>query len=65
MSRGDRREKTLLDDVDRQDFLNTNYNAVLDSVSFGAQTADVSYGRSGEDSDVWALMAPTPGTPNQ
>lgn len=41
-----------------------NYNAVLDSIVFGAQEADRSYGRSSADADVWRIMVPTPGQPN-
>ncbi len=38
---------------------------LLDSVSFGAQSADVSYGRLPEDPNTWgALSFPTPGGPN-
>ncbi len=42
-----------------------NLNAVLDSVSFGPQETDRSYGRSAADPDVWVIMDPTPGAPNQ
>jgi hypothetical protein len=41
-----------------------NLNVVLDAISFGAQTTDVSYGRSGDDADVWTFMAPTPNAAN-
>ncbi len=41
------------------------FNAVLDSVVFGPQQTDRSYGRSADDSDVWSVMTPTPGAPNQ
>jgi hypothetical protein len=40
-------------------------NVVLDTVSFGTQTTDVSYGRSGDDADVWMTMQPTPGAANR
>lgn len=39
-------------------------NAVLDSVSFGQQTKDRSYGRPAASPDIWAIMTPTPGTAN-
>jgi hypothetical protein len=42
-----------------------NLNAVLDYVSFGAQTTDVSWGRTANDMDVWGLMSPTPWAANQ
>ena len=39
--------------------------AAIDTVTFGPQTADVSYGRSPDGSDVWqTFSAPTPGQPN-
>ncbi len=40
------------------------FNAVLDSVVFGPLTADLSYGRTAANADVWAVLAPTPGLPN-
>lgn len=42
-----------------------NRNVILDHVTFGAQTTDQSYGRSAEDSDLWAGQEPTPGRPNR
>jgi len=42
-----------------------NFNQVLDTISFGAQTTDVSYGRTSADPDVWSAMPPTPGAANQ
>jgi len=42
-----------------------NFNAILDYVSYGAQTTDVSYGRSAADADVWTSMTPTPGVANK
>ncbi len=42
-----------------------NLNAVLDSITFGAQQPDASYGRSAADAAVWIFMQPTPGEPNQ
>jgi spore coat protein CotH len=41
-----------------------NLNAVLDRITFGTQTTDVSFGRSVADADVWAEMSPTPAQPN-
>jgi len=38
---------------------------LIDSVSFGQQTSDVSYGRFPDGSDTWSqMMFPTPGGPN-
>ena len=38
----------------------------IDTVSFGIQTSDVSYGRYPDATGAWALMAsPTPGKPNE
>jgi hypothetical protein len=38
---------------------------LLDSISFGPQTEDVSYGRSLDGGDSWqAFVSPTPGQPN-
>jgi len=42
-----------------------NLNQVLDTVSFGNQTTDISYGRTANDADVWSSMTPTPGATNQ
>jgi hypothetical protein len=52
-------EEIFLTDTD------ANLNAILDSVSFGAQATDRSYGRTGADADVWAIGEPTPTGPNQ
>jgi hypothetical protein len=41
-----------------------NANAVLDSVSFGVQELDRSYGRSAADAALFQLMSPSPGTEN-
>ncbi len=39
---------------------------VVDSITFGAQTTDVSYGRMPDGSDNWQTFDnPTPGSPNQ
>ena len=40
-------------------------NAVLDSIGFGDQTTDTSYGRSANDGDTWTPMPPTPGAENR
>ncbi len=42
-----------------------NLKAVLDSISFGPQETDWSYGRTVADADVWAIMEPTPGAANR
>jgi hypothetical protein len=52
-------EQIFLTDTD------VNLNAVLDSVLFGPQNSDESFGRTGGDADVWAIMSPTPGLPNR
>ena len=51
-------EEIFLADTDE------HLNAVLDSIVFPAQTTDRSYGRSSTDADVWLIMEPTPGAPN-
>ena len=51
-------EEVLLIDTD------TNLNAVLDSVTFGAQEADRSYGRLPADTATFGQMQPTPGAGN-
>ena len=40
-------------------------NAVLDSIAFGEQITDKSYGRSSTNEDVWTIMTPTPDAANQ
>jgi hypothetical protein len=52
-------EQIYLNDTD------ANSNAVLDQVSFGAQTTDRSFGRTAADGDAWSAMTPTPGGANQ
>jgi hypothetical protein len=52
-------EQILLIDTD------ANLNQVLDSITFGAQATDVSYGRTGANADVWGAMTPTPNAANQ
>ena len=42
-----------------------NFNQVLDSVVFGTQSTDISFGRTANDADVWSTMTPTPGAANQ
>jgi spore coat protein CotH len=51
-------EEVFLTDTD------ASLNAILDSISFGLQTTDRSYGRSSVDADAWATMDPTPAQPN-
>ena len=41
-----------------------NLNQVLDSIPYGPQTTDVSYGRSAADADLWSTMSPTPNAAN-
>ncbi len=41
-----------------------NLNQVLDSITYGPQTTDVSYGRSAADADLWSTMTPTPNAAN-
>jgi len=43
----------------------TNFNAVLDEVTFEAQPTDRSYGRAPGNADAWGTMDPTPGTANK
>ncbi len=52
-------EQIYLNDTD------ANFNAVLDTITFGAQTTDVSYGRSATNASVWTPMTPTPTAANQ
>ncbi|MBE0543339.1 MAG: CotH kinase family protein [Verrucomicrobia bacterium] len=52
-------EEILLIDTD------ANHNQVLDSISFGPQATDLSFGRSSANADVWRIMSPTPGQPNE
>ncbi|MBI4663783.1 MAG: CotH kinase family protein [Verrucomicrobia bacterium] len=51
-------EQVLLVDKDE------NGNALLDSVTFGTQPADRSYGRTPGDSSAFVVMPPTPGSLN-
>jgi hypothetical protein len=51
-------EQILLIDSD------ANNNQVLDAVTFGLQTVDVSYGRTAADAEVWSLLTPTPNVAN-
>lgn len=52
-------EEIYLTDTD------ANLNQVLDSITFGAQTTDLSFGRTATNADVWSSMTPTPGAANQ
>jgi len=52
-------EQIYLTDTD------ANLNAILDSIVFGSQETDRSYGRTAHDADVWAGMSPTPGAANE
>lgn len=51
-------EQVLLIDSD------ANLNAVLDSMAFGPQETDRSFGRSPADPSVLVTMQPTPGKAN-
>ena len=51
-------EQILLIDTDAKN------NQVLDSITFGAQTSDVSYGRTSANADVWGTMTPSPNAAN-
>jgi|GEM_PF-591165 len=51
-------ESILLTDTD------AHLNATLDSITFGTQQTDISYGRTAEDADIWSFMSPTPGAAN-
>jgi hypothetical protein len=52
-------EQIFLTDTD------ANLNAVLDSVSFGPQETDRSFGRLTDNADLWEIMTPSPGRSNQ
>jgi hypothetical protein len=53
-------ETILLFDTDERG------NALLDSVTFGNQTADLSFGRSPDASGTWQILSqPTPGAKNE
>lgn len=43
---------------------NTDGFSVIDSLSFPAQTSDISYGRSPDGADYWSYMPPTPSAAN-
>jgi hypothetical protein len=54
-------------DADGGDYLalfDTDGRTMLDSVTFGKQTSDVSYGREPDGIDNWVTLAPTPGSSN-
>lgn len=44
--------------------VDTNGITILDSLSFGEQTTDVSYGRYPDGGDTWMELTPTPGGTN-
>lgn len=52
-------EQIFLTDTD------ANLNAILDSITFGPQKTDRSFGRTATDADAWAVQTPTPGAANQ
>ena len=41
-----------------------NLNAILDTITFPAQTENLSYGRSSTNEDAWVIQSPTPLAPN-
>jgi len=45
-------------------FTSTDGISVIDSITFGLQVADVSYGRYPDAEDNWDYLVPTPGTGN-
>lgn len=51
-------ETIFLCDIDAE------FNAVLDSISFGSQETDMSYGRSSSNHGEFQFLDPTPGTAN-
>ena len=40
-------------------------STIIDSITFGQQTADISFGRLNSDPDIWDYLSPTPGDVNQ
>ncbi len=44
--------------------VDTNGLSILDSISFGVQTPDISYGRVQDGISTWSTMSPTPGSSN-
>ena len=42
-----------------------NLNAILDSIIFGEQQTDRSFGRSSANADDWTIMSPSPGQANE
>ena len=42
-----------------------NENAILDSVIFGEQAEDRSYGRLPDSTETWGALDPTPGSANR
>ncbi len=44
---------------------NTDGISVIDSLSFGPQQTDISFGRMGDGNTIWSEMSPTPGSANQ
>jgi hypothetical protein len=54
-------------DADRGDYValfDTDGASLIDSVTFGKQTPDVSYGREPDGVDNWVTLSPTPGSSN-
>jgi hypothetical protein len=46
-------------------FVDSNGLNIIDSLAFGPQTTDISWGRSPDGSNYWELLTPTPGSSNQ
>ena len=44
--------------------VDSNGLSIIDSLSFGTQTPDVSFGRVFDGGDIWASMSPTPASSN-
>ena len=44
--------------------VDTNGTSIIDSISFGAQSTDISMGRYPDGSSTWKFLTPTPGTKN-
>ena len=43
---------------------NANFNAIRDTVTFGSQQPDSSFGRAASSPDKFTVLLPTPGQPN-
>jgi len=45
--------------------VDSNGLSIIDSLTFGPQTSDISYGRLPDGGENWSILTPTPGTSNQ